>query len=243
MNNVVYIDQNGKWYHSMKLAPICAQSCASCEMNKVAAAHGKSIYVGNIKDVTGRNYINTRGMNCAHFCDLYPDEVAEAFGYKKVDITLDLAEGVYTTDNYFFKELHKIPNIINDMYIYEIRGENFHKYFLASAKHHARYIVTNPLSSILGHIMPQHYECLVDTELEAIQIAKTVAVTSVIDFAKEQVKTAMEALEKINEESKRVLGTNLKVDNIINNFWDKQHQLYSFFHRINEEEDNYNDNN
>ena len=67
--------ENGRIYLNMKMAPICAiyngiNSCFDCKIFQIAQKH----------HVDGR-----RGMPCQATCDLYGDEVAEAYGYKKIE--------------------------------------------------------------------------------------------------------------------------------------------------------------
>ena len=67
--------ENGRIYLNMKTAPICAiyngiNSCFDCKIFQIAQKH----------HVDGR-----RGMPCQATCDLYGDEVAEAYEYKKIE--------------------------------------------------------------------------------------------------------------------------------------------------------------
>lgn len=67
--------ENGRIYLNMKTAPICAiyngiNSCFDCKIFQIAQKH----------HVDGR-----RGMPCQATCELYGDEVAEAYGYKKIE--------------------------------------------------------------------------------------------------------------------------------------------------------------
>ena len=67
--------ENGRIYLNMKAAPICTlyndiNTCFDCKLFQIAQKH----------HVDGR-----RGMPCQATCDLYGDEVAEAYGYKKID--------------------------------------------------------------------------------------------------------------------------------------------------------------
>ena len=67
--------ENGRIYLNMKTAPICAiyngiNSCFDCKIFQIAQKH----HVDGI-----------RGMPCQATCDLYGDEVAEAYGYKKIE--------------------------------------------------------------------------------------------------------------------------------------------------------------
>lgn len=67
--------ENGRIYLNMKTAPICAiyngiNSCFDCKIFQIAQKH----------HVDGR-----RGMPCKSTCELYGDEVAEAYGYKKIE--------------------------------------------------------------------------------------------------------------------------------------------------------------
>ena len=70
--------------------------------------------------------------------------------------------------------------------------------------------------------MPQHYECTVDTALEAVRIASSVAMESIVEFSNSQLKTAMDALEKIEKETERILNQNLSYMEVLNHFWDNQ---------------------
>ena len=67
--------ENGRIYLNMKTAPICAiyndiNSCFDCKIFQIAQKH----------HVDGG-----RGMPCQATCELYGDEVAEAYGYKKIE--------------------------------------------------------------------------------------------------------------------------------------------------------------
>lgn len=67
--------ENGRIYLNMKTAPICAiyngiNSCFDCKIFQIAQKH----------HVDGG-----RGMPCKSTCELYGDEVAEAYGYKKIE--------------------------------------------------------------------------------------------------------------------------------------------------------------
>ena len=69
--------ENGKIYLNMKMAPVCAlhnsiNPCIGCKILHIAQKH----------HVDGR-----RGMPCQDTCELYGDEVAEAYGYKKIEYT------------------------------------------------------------------------------------------------------------------------------------------------------------
>lgn len=67
--------ENGRIYLNMKMAPICAlyngiNSCFACKLFQIAQKH----------HVDGG-----RGMPCQDTCEMYGDEVAEAYGYKKIE--------------------------------------------------------------------------------------------------------------------------------------------------------------
>lgn len=67
--------ENGKIYLNMKMAPICAlyngiNTCFDCKIFHIAQKH----------HVDGG-----RGMPCQATCERYGDEVAEAYGYKKIE--------------------------------------------------------------------------------------------------------------------------------------------------------------
>lgn len=67
--------ENGRIYLNMKMAPVCAlyngiNSCFACKIFQIAQKH----------HVDGG-----RGMPCKSTCELYGDEVAEAYGYKKIE--------------------------------------------------------------------------------------------------------------------------------------------------------------
>ena len=67
--------ETGRIYLNMKTAPICAiynsiNSCFDCKIFQIAQKH----------HVDGG-----RGMPCKSTCELYGDEVAEAYGYKKIE--------------------------------------------------------------------------------------------------------------------------------------------------------------
>ena len=70
--------------------------------------------------------------------------------------------------------------------------------------------------------MPQHYECIVDTELEAVRIAYCVAMESIVVFSKEKIKIAMDALEEIEKETQRIVNLKLPYMEVLNHFWDNQ---------------------
>ena len=73
--------------------------------------------------------------------------------------------------------------------------------------------------------MPQHYECIVDTELEAVRIAYSVAMESIVVFSKEKIKIAMDALEEIEKETQQILNLELPYMEILNHFWDNQDEM------------------
>ena len=67
--------ENGRIYLNMKMAPVCAlhngvNPCFGCKIFHIAQKH----------HVDGG-----RGMPCQATCELYGDEVAEAYGYKKIE--------------------------------------------------------------------------------------------------------------------------------------------------------------
>ena len=69
--------ENGRIYLNMKMAPVCAlhngvNPCFGCKIFHIAQKH----------HVDGG-----RGMPCQATCELYGDEVAEAYGYKKIEFT------------------------------------------------------------------------------------------------------------------------------------------------------------
>lgn len=205
---MAYINpETGETYNTPRAAPICNQNCDSCPMQAIANTHGVSIYT-------------QRGMRCQDLVDVYPDEVAYAFGLQKIDI---LDETIKTTDGYYLNLIHEIPNTTNSMYIYDVRGpKHYHKFLVKSAKYNSGYISNKPFSHIKEGILPQHYECIVDTEMEAVQIANAVAMESIIKFSNIQIKTAMDALEEIKKETKRILNQNLSYMEVLNHFWDNQ---------------------
>lgn len=194
-------------YNNLKVAPICySKNCDDCPMMQVAYDHGTSVYTD-------------RGMKCQDLCEMYPDEVARAFGYQEFDTSGMLK----TLDGYYLKPIQEISNTINKMVIYEIIGpQGYHKYLLASGKYSEWYITNHSIEDLRRHIMPQHYECIVDTELEAVRIAYSVAMESIVEFSNSQIKTAMDALEKIEKETKRILNQNLSYMEVLNHFWDNQ---------------------
>lgn len=194
-------------YNNLKVAPICySKNCDDCPMMQVAYDHGKSVYTD-------------RGMKCQDLCEMYPDEVARAFGYQEFDTSGMLK----TLDGYYLKPIQEISNTINTMVIYEIIGpQGYHKYLLTSRKYNEWYITSHSIEDLRRHIMPQHYECIVDTELEAVRIAYSVAMESIVEFSNSQIKTAMDALEKIEKETKRILNQNLSYMEVLNHFWDNQ---------------------
>ena len=194
-------------YNNLKVAPICySKNCDDCPMMQVAYDHGKSVYTD-------------RGMKCQDLCEMYPDEVARAFGYQEFDTSGMLK----TLDGYYLKPIQEISNTINTMVIYEIIGpQGYHKYLLASGKYSEWYITNHSIEDLRRHIMPQHYECIIYTELEAVRIAYSVAMESIVEFSNSQIKTAMDALEKIEKETKRILNQNLSYMEVLNHFWDNQ---------------------
>ena len=58
--------------------------------------------------------------------------------------------------------------------------------------------------------------------MEAVQIANAAAMESIIKFSNIQIKTAMDALEEIKKETKRILNQNLSYMEVLNHFWDNQ---------------------
>lgn len=67
--------ENGRIYLNMKMAPVCAihnsvNPCFGCKIFHIAQKH----------HVDGG-----RGMPCQTTCEIYGDEVAEAYGYKKIE--------------------------------------------------------------------------------------------------------------------------------------------------------------
>ena len=194
-------------YNNLKVAPICySKNCDDCPMMQVAYDHGTSVYTD-------------RGMKCQDLCEMYPDEVARAFGYQEFDTSGMLK----TLDGYYLKSIQEISNTMNTMVIYEIIGpQGYHKYLLASGEYNEWYITHHSIEDLRRHIMPQHYECIVDTELEAVRIAYSVAMESIVEFSNSQIKTAMDALEKIEKETERILNQNLSYMEVLNHFWDNQ---------------------
>ena len=204
---MAYINiETGETYNTLRSAPICKQNCYSCPMQIVANTHGVSVFT-------------QRGMRCQDLADAHPDEVAHAFGLHKINIL----ETIKTTDGYYLNLIHEIPNTTNSMYIYDVRGpKHYHKFLVKSAKYNASYISTKQFKHITSGILPQHYECIVDTELEAVRIADSVAMESIVEFSKSKIKTAMDALVEIEKETERVLGQKLPYMDILNHFWDNQ---------------------
>ena len=194
-------------YNNLKVAPIChSKNCDDCPMMQVAYDHGTSVYTD-------------RGMKCQDLCEMYPDEVARAFGYQEFDTSGMLK----TLDGYYLKPIQEISNTMNTMVIYEIIGpQGYHKYLLASGKYSEWYITNHSIEDLRRHIMPQHYECIIDTELEAVRISYSVAMESIVEFSNIQIKTAMDALEKIEKETERILNQNLSYMEVLNHFWDNQ---------------------
>ena len=194
-------------YNNLKVAPICySKNCDDCPMMQVAYDHGTSVYTD-------------RGMKCQDLCEMYPDEVARAFGYQEFDTSGMLK----TLDGYYLKPIQEISNTMNTMVIYEIIGpQGYHKYLLASSKYNEWYITNHSIEDLRRHIMPQHYECIVDTELEAVRIAYSVAMESIVEFSNSQIKTAMDALEEIKKETKRILNQNLSYMEVLNHVGDNQ---------------------
>ena len=208
---MAYINiETGETYNTLRSAPICNQDCYSCPMQTVANNHGVSVYTQH-------------GMRCQDLVDVYPDEVAHAFGLHKINI---LDETIKNTDGYYLNLIHEIPNTTNSMYIYDVRGpKQYHKFLMKSAKYNASYISTKQFKHITSGILPQHYECIVDTELEAVRIADAVAMESIVEFSKSKIKTAMDALVEIEKETERVLGQKLPYMDILNHFWDNQNAM------------------
>ena len=204
---MAYINpETGETYSTIRSATICNQDCDDCPMMQVAYDHGTSVYTD-------------RGMKCQDLCEMYPDEVARAFGYQEFDTSGMLK----TLDGYYLKPIQEISNTMNTMVIYEIIGpQGYHKYLLASGKYSEWYITNHSIEDLRRHIMPQHYECIVDTELEAVRIAYSVAMESIVEFSNSQIKTAMDALEEIKKETKRILNQNLSYMEVLNHFWDNQ---------------------
>ena len=194
-------------YNNLKVAPICySKNCDDCPMMQVAYDHGTSVYTD-------------RGMKCQDLCEMYPDEVARAFGYQEFDTSGMLK----TLDGYYLKPIQEISNTMNTMVIYEIIGpQGYHKYLLASSKYNEWYITNHSIEDLRRHIRPQHYECIIDTELEAIRIANAVAMESMIDFAKQQIEIATSALSAVEKEYQKIIGTNHPHNDILNRFWDNQ---------------------
>lgn len=67
--------ETGRIYLTMKMAPICAlyngiNTCSDCKIFHISKKH----------HVDGGH-----GMPCQATCELYGDEVAEAYGYKKIE--------------------------------------------------------------------------------------------------------------------------------------------------------------
>ena len=208
---MVYINPMTKEiYNNLKVAPICySKNCDDCPMMQVAYDHGTSVYTD-------------RGMKCHDLCEMYPDEVARAFGYQEFDTSGMLK----TLDGYYLKPIQEISNTINTMVIYEIIGpQGYHKYLLASSKYSEWYITNHSIEDLRRHIMPQHYECIVTSETEAVLIAYSVAMESIVEFSNSQIKTAMDALEKIEKETKRILNQNLSYMEVLNHFWDNQDEM------------------
>ena len=197
-------------YNNLKVAPICySKNCDDCPMMQVAYDHGTSVYTD-------------RGMKCQDLCEMYPDEVARAFGYQEFDTSGMLK----TLDGYYLKPIQEISNTMNTMVIYEIIGpQGYHKYLLASGKYSEWYITNHSIEDLRRHIMPQHYECIVTSETEAVLIAYSVAMESIVEFSNSQIKTAMDALEKIEKETERILNQNLSYMEVLNHFWDNQDEM------------------
>lgn len=208
---MAYINiETGETYSTLRSAPICTQNCDSCPMKMAANNHGVSVYTQH-------------GMRCQDLVDVYPDEVAAMFGFQKIDI---LDETIKTTDGYYLNLIHEVPNVINTMYIYNVRGpKHYHKFIVKSAKYKSGYISNKPFKHITSYILPQHYECIVDTELEAVRIAKEVAMESIIDFAKQQIEIAMSALSVVEKEYQRIIDTDHPHNDILNKFWDNQDDM------------------
>ena len=204
---MAYINiETGETYNTLRSAPICKQNCYSCPMQTVANTHGVSVFT-------------QRGMRCQDLADVYPDEVAHAFGLHKINIL----ETIKTTDGYYLNLIHEIPNTTNSMYIYDVRGpKHYHKFLVKSAKYNASYISTKQFKHITSGILPQHYECIVDTELEAVRIVDAVAMESLIDFARQQIEISMSALSAVEKEYQKIIGTDHSHNDILNKFWDNQ---------------------
>ena len=208
---MAYINpETGETYSTLRSAPICNQNCEGCPMKTVANNHRVSVYTQH-------------GMRCQDLVDIYPDEVAFMFGLQKINI---LDATLKTTDGYYLNLIHEVPNTINTMCIYDIRGpKHYHKFLVKSAKYNSRYISNKPFKHITSYILPQHYECIVDTELEAVRIADAVAMESIVEFSKNKIKTAMDALAEIEKETERVLGQKLPYTEVLNHFWDNQDEM------------------
>lgn len=208
---MAYINrETGETYNTLRSAPICNQNCSCCPMKTVADNHGVSVYTQH-------------GMRCQDLTDVYPDEVAHAFGLHKINI---LDETIKTTDGYYLNLIHEVPNTTNSMYIYDVRGPKYyHKFLVKSAKYNSGYISNKPFSHIKEGILPQHYECIVDTEMEAVQIANAVAMESIVEFSKSKIKTAIDALKEIEKETERILNQKLPYMDILNHFWDNQDEM------------------
>ena len=204
---MAYINpETNEIYENLKAAPICYQKCDDCPMIKVAYDHGVSVFTD-------------RGMRCQDLCETYPDEVARAFGYR----IFDTSGMMRTSDGYYLNLIHEIPNCINSMYVFDVHGpKQYHKYILASGKYSEWFITNHSFEDLRHHIMPQHYECIVDTELEAVRIANAVAMESMINFAKNKIKTAMDTLSEVEKEYQKIIGTNRPHNDILNRFWDNQ---------------------
>ena len=208
---MAYINrETGETYNTLRSAPICNQNCSCCPMKTVADNHGVSVYTQH-------------GMRCQDLVDVYPDEVAHAFGLHKINI---LDETIKTTDGYYLNLIHEIPNTTNSMYIYDVHGpKHYHKFLVKSAKYNSGYISTKPFKHIKEGILPQHYECIVDTEMEAVQIANAVAMESIVEFSTSKIKTAMDALEEIEKETERILNQKLPYMDSLNHFWNNQDEM------------------
>ena len=67
--------ENGRIYLNMKMAPVCALH------NGVNPCFGRKIL-----QIALKHHVDSgRGMPCQATCELYGDEVAEAYGYKKIE--------------------------------------------------------------------------------------------------------------------------------------------------------------
>lgn len=197
---------------SMTKAAICDGNCDACHMPEIAHTHGLSVY-------------NSHGMNCDTICEIYADEVADTYGYQWIN-TDPSNPTVKTTDEYFITLIREVPTVLNSMYIYDIHGpKQYHKYMVKGAKYSNNYLVNHEFRQIRSGIMPQHYECIVDTELEASRIADAVAMDTVIEFANQRIQSAIDSLMEVKNEAQRVLGEKMKYSEEMNRFWDNQDSM------------------